>query len=87
MHPLPESRVLSDCYEQLDIDDVQDPELGGVHFCAEKQGIASDRVCFRDDMGGSTFRSTGPPINLQRWGHSSLSDLEGSVRFALEADD
>jgi len=41
---LPESSVLSDCYEQLDTDDVQDPELGGVQPFAEEQGIAFDLV-------------------------------------------
>jgi hypothetical protein len=41
---LSESSVLSDCDEQLDTDDVQDPELGGVQPFAEEQGIAFDLV-------------------------------------------
>jgi len=41
---LPESSMLSDCYEQLDTDDVQDPELGGVQPFAKEQGIAFDLV-------------------------------------------
>jgi hypothetical protein len=36
--------VISDCYEQLDTDDVQDPELGRVQSFTEAARIAIDLV-------------------------------------------
>jgi hypothetical protein len=41
---VPETSVLSDCYEQLKTDDVQDPELGEVQPLAEEMEIAFDLV-------------------------------------------
>jgi len=41
---LGESSLISGCYEQLDTDDVQDPELGKVQSFTEAAGIAVDLV-------------------------------------------
>jgi len=39
-----ESSVVASCYEQLDTDEVQDPELGGLQFFTQATRIVIDLV-------------------------------------------